>query len=346
MRCSGVVADAITAAGVGARARVQQCGRDPFEIVHHHVEHDRLPGARQRRPVEILVGAVAGREDDGAVDAAQRRRNRRRRERRESGGDAGNDAERHAGGGERHRLLAAAAEHERIAALEPQHAFAGARQRDQPLADVGLRRRRLAAALAGKFEPRLRAGERQDARVDQRVVHDHVGLREPGERVERQQAGIARPGAGEPDMARREHRNARCGARRARPMRSWRSLACRGRVTIAAGRTKGIGMAKEERPLRRGWTTGACAAAAAKAAFAALLTGEFPDPVEVTLPRGERPTFALAMTRQDDNAATAGVIKDAGDDPDVTHGALDLRDRAPGAPAAASPFGPARASAP
>jgi cobalt-precorrin-5B (C1)-methyltransferase len=81
-------------------------------------------------------------------------------------------------------------------------------------------------------------------------------------------------------------------------------------------------MAKQERPLRRGWTTGTCAAAAAKAAFSALLTGEFPDPVEVTLPRGERPSFALAMTRMDDNAATAGIIKDAGDDPDVTHGAL------------------------
>jgi len=81
-------------------------------------------------------------------------------------------------------------------------------------------------------------------------------------------------------------------------------------------------MAKQVPPLRRGWTTGTCAAAAAKAAFAALVTGEFPDPVEVTLPRGERPSFALAVTRKDENAATAGVVKDAGDDPDVTHGAL------------------------
>jgi len=81
-------------------------------------------------------------------------------------------------------------------------------------------------------------------------------------------------------------------------------------------------MTKQRRALRRGWTTGTCAAAAAKAAFAALLTGDFPDPVAVTLPRGERPSFALAMTRMADNAATAGVIKDAGDDPDVTHGAL------------------------
>ncbi|HJY17563.1 MAG TPA: cobalt-precorrin-5B (C(1))-methyltransferase [Xanthobacteraceae bacterium] len=81
-------------------------------------------------------------------------------------------------------------------------------------------------------------------------------------------------------------------------------------------------MSKQVAPLRRGWTTGTCAAAAAKAAFAALVTGEFPDPVEVTLPRGERPSFALAMTRKDESTATAGVVKDAGDDPDVTHGAL------------------------
>lgn len=78
----------------------------------------------------------------------------------------------------------------------------------------------------------------------------------------------------------------------------------------------------EERPLRRGWTTGACATAAAKAAFTALLGGEFPDPVEITLPRGERPSFALAEQRLRADRAIAGVVKDAGDDPDVTHGAL------------------------
>ena len=85
--------------------------------------------------------------------------------------------------------------------------------------------------------------------------------------------------------------------------------------------------------MRRGWTTGTCAAAAAKAAYAALVTGGFPDPVTVTLPRGERPSFALAMTRRDESSATAGVIKDAGDDPDVTHGALicaRVRATAPG----------------
>ena len=43
---------------------------------------------------------------------------------------------------------------------------------------------------------------------------------------------------------------------------------------------------KPEGPLRKGWTTGACATAAAAAAYQALLTGAFPDPVTVALPRG------------------------------------------------------------
>jgi cobalt-precorrin-5B (C1)-methyltransferase len=97
-------------------------------------------------------------------------------------------------------------------------------------------------------------------------------------------------------------------------------------------------MSKQVSPLRRGWTTGTCAAAAAKAAYAALVTGEFPDPVEVTLPRGERPSFALALTRQDDISATAGIVKDAGDDPDVTHGALVCATVRLGAPGAGVTF--------
>ncbi|HEY4280698.1 MAG TPA: cobalt-precorrin-5B (C(1))-methyltransferase [Conexibacter sp.] len=86
--------------------------------------------------------------------------------------------------------------------------------------------------------------------------------------------------------------------------------------------------------LRRGWTTGACATAATKAAYAALLTGEFPDPVEIELPGSRRPAFALAVERLGPGgaSATAGVVKDAGDDPDVTHGALVLATVRPGDP--------------
>ena len=79
---------------------------------------------------------------------------------------------------------------------------------------------------------------------------------------------------------------------------------------------------KPEGELRRGWTTGACATAAVKAAFAALRTGHFPDPVTITLPKGESPAFALALEGKGKGWAQAGIIKDAGDDPDVTHGCV------------------------
>ena len=74
--------------------------------------------------------------------------------------------------------------------------------------------------------------------------------------------------------------------------------------------------------LRRGWTTGACATAATRAAYTALVTGRFPDPVSVTLPGGEEPSFPLVLAERGAGHGRAAVRKDAGDDPDVTHGAL------------------------
>jgi cobalt-precorrin-5B (C1)-methyltransferase len=78
--------------------------------------------------------------------------------------------------------------------------------------------------------------------------------------------------------------------------------------------------------LRTGWTTGTCAAAAAKAATKALITGEPQSRVEVRLPRkGEDRRVAFEVERcevEEGGAwAEAVVVKDAGDDPDVTHGA-------------------------
>ncbi|MEO8884338.1 MAG: cobalt-precorrin-5B (C(1))-methyltransferase [Devosia sp.] len=86
----------------------------------------------------------------------------------------------------------------------------------------------------------------------------------------------------------------------------------------------------EDRPLRRGWTTGACATAATKSALTALLGGSFEDPVTITLPGGQQPAFALAHELRGDDFAEAGIIKDAGDDPDVTHGALVIVRVGPG----------------
>ncbi len=92
----------------------------------------------------------------------------------------------------------------------------------------------------------------------------------------------------------------------------------------------------EAAPLRRGWTTGACAAAAAQAAYAGLLTRRFPDPVELRLENGRSPRFPLALAELNSElnrpAARAGVVKDAGDDPDVTHGAMVIAEVAAAAP--------------
>lgn len=75
-------------------------------------------------------------------------------------------------------------------------------------------------------------------------------------------------------------------------------------------------------PLRRGWTTGACATAATKAALMRLWGGAFPVSVQITLPKGETPEFDIVYRDHGDGWAEVGIVKDAGDDPDVTHGAL------------------------
>jgi cobalt-precorrin-5B (C1)-methyltransferase len=79
--------------------------------------------------------------------------------------------------------------------------------------------------------------------------------------------------------------------------------------------------AEREGPLRTGWTTGACATAAACAAVDLLFTDTGPTSVQLNLPRGRTADLAIADHRRVDDAAEAGVIKNAGDDPDATHGA-------------------------
>lgn len=74
--------------------------------------------------------------------------------------------------------------------------------------------------------------------------------------------------------------------------------------------------------LRTGYTTGACAAAAAKAAARFLAEKERATEVEISLPEGTRVTFPVEYVRIGRNGTQAAVRKDAGDDPDVTNGAL------------------------
>lgn len=75
------------------------------------------------------------------------------------------------------------------------------------------------------------------------------------------------------------------------------------------------------KPLKYGYTTGACAAAAAKGAAQMLRDRQLSDYVEIILPGGELAEFQLHGRELGENSASCYVIKDAGDDPDVTNGA-------------------------
>lgn len=79
--------------------------------------------------------------------------------------------------------------------------------------------------------------------------------------------------------------------------------------------------APDKKGLRTGFTTGACAAAAAKAAARCLVQGGLLDKIETTLPNGDKVSFDLSLCERRGDAVVCAIVKDAGDDPDCTHGA-------------------------
>ena len=83
---------------------------------------------------------------------------------------------------------------------------------------------------------------------------------------------------------------------------------------------KETGFQLQEQRLRRGYTTGTCAAAAAKAAAAMLFSGKEVREVQLTVPAGETLLLEIADISADADGVRCGVVKDAGDDPDVTSG--------------------------
>ncbi len=78
---------------------------------------------------------------------------------------------------------------------------------------------------------------------------------------------------------------------------------------------------RRDKGLRRGFTTGTCAAAASKASILALLTHKCINAIDITLPGGDQITLPVYRCRVDKGFAMASIIKDAGDDPDITNGA-------------------------
>jgi cobalt-precorrin-5B (C1)-methyltransferase len=81
--------------------------------------------------------------------------------------------------------------------------------------------------------------------------------------------------------------------------------------------------------LRTGYTPGACAAAAARAATRFLVRGAPPVEIEITLPNGRAASFSVAHAEPVGAARRCAVVKDGGDDPDVTHGAWIVADVEP-----------------
>jgi cobalt-precorrin-5B (C1)-methyltransferase len=81
------------------------------------------------------------------------------------------------------------------------------------------------------------------------------------------------------------------------------------------------------------------------AAFSALLSRRFSDPVSIRLPRGATASFPLGLAEWGEGRSRSGIVKDVGDDLDVTHGALVVADVAWANPGIGIALPPTRVSA-
>ena len=79
---------------------------------------------------------------------------------------------------------------------------------------------------------------------------------------------------------------------------------------------------KDGKKLRLGYTTGSCAAAAAKAAAFMLLTGRRKDTIDLLTPKGIRLHLTVEEIKITSVEASCAIRKDSGDDPDATRGTL------------------------
>ncbi|MGN1002778.1 MAG: cobalt-precorrin-5B (C(1))-methyltransferase CbiD, partial [Oscillospiraceae bacterium] len=87
---------------------------------------------------------------------------------------------------------------------------------------------------------------------------------------------------------------------------------------------------RDGKQLRLGYTTGSCAAAAAKAAAWMLLTGQRKETITLDTPKGIRLTLAVKEISMGEASVSCAIQKDSGDDPDVTNGTLIFAEVAPG----------------
>src|SRR6478735_8091235 len=101
----------------------------------------------------------------------------------------------------------------------------------------------------------------------------------------------------------------------------FRRSVCKARFSIAVRRTCRMQKQTGDKPLRSGFTTGACAAAAARAASQFFLRGIPLQEIDSILPNRQTVRFNLNRCQWDEDFALTSIIKDGGDDPDCTHGA-------------------------
>ena len=282
---------------------------------------------------------VSGEESHRLIEVPMGQRNTGIGKASYTGRDSRCDPERYARFQQRDGLLATATEHERIAALQSQYALALSRELNEPDGYVLLRGRRPSTPLSRKLRYDVRPAPAEDFPVGQRIVDNMIGLLQGIQSVQRQKARVTWAGADKPDQTAREFgpllrqrkqtsschtaNNPDTCRMRVEPQSrsSFKSLESCHRIPEDIEYDMQMNGNSAIR-LRTGYTTGACATAASVAACTALLSGDRPRSVTIKLPRGQLAEFRIERYVPGDGKITAGVRKDAGDDPDVTHGAI------------------------
>ena len=315
-------------------ARCNQAGGDGVNMFHRHIHDDHRRTVGHAFPIDSIrhktAGVVTGQKCDAVISIPVGYRNTGIGQSTNACGYARHDTKRDVVIDQSQGFFAAPPEHEGITALQTKDALPVLRQRNKAQGNISLFRRRLSTSFARIFQNGITARHVENAVTNKRVVDDSIGLLQGIDTVQGQKTRVAGARTNKPDptglecrqMIEREfHDPDYAWTRSRKPALLRRQRVAYKAVMSEPPTSSDESSRKPAGPLRRGWTTGACATAATKAALTALITGEFPDPVAILLPKGDAPHFALCYEGMNEAGAFAGIVKDAGDDPDVTHGA-------------------------
>ena len=177
---------------------------DRLEALDSHEDDEGLRAIRERLPAHLRLGLrrilVAGDHGERGGDAAMGDRDAPGGEATDRRGHARDHRAGHACPGERHRLLASAPEDVRVTALEAHDAPAGTAVLDEGGVRLVLGHALVVWGLSRVQQEGVRARLLQEFRCGQPVEHDHVGAAERLHARDRDEAGVTRAGADEPDV--------------------------------------------------------------------------------------------------------------------------------------------------